>query len=286
MYVKSFFVGVVFLSVCMFPFAAHAAEFATQSLFLSKSSVAEGETVLVHVVVFNNSDTTFNGQLAIFDSTTPIGKAPVSLDAGETSTISISWKPKSGNHPISAKLIAADGTVLAEKPAETTDTFSIAPKQTVDNTVTQPTITPDSTIESSLAIQQTLSNISPAIGKIAQPVLSALDGARGMIAYGLDGGITWSKGQLAPTSTSISIPVTSANKKKGQTNSNLQASAGNAISQNMFLTIFLTAELYLFSVLLYVVANAAIFYPLLAIAFFYCLWKLYRRMRRPQYYPY
>ncbi|MDZ4225965.1 MAG: hypothetical protein U1C66_00555, partial [Patescibacteria group bacterium] len=44
-----------------------------------------------------------------------------------------------------------------------------------------------------------------------------------------------------------------------------------------------TLLLYLFSILKFLVSNAGIFYPVLTIAFFYLLWRLFKRMRRPKY---
>jgi hypothetical protein len=44
--------------------------------------------------------------------------------------------------------------------------------------------------------------------------------------------------------------------------------------------IFATASLYILSILLYVVSNAGIFYPVLAVLFLYFLWRLFKRFRR------
>ena len=40
---------------------------------------------------------------------------------------------------------------------------------------------------------------------------------------------------------------------------------------------------YVFAALKWLLSSAAIFYPVLVVVFFYILWRLYKRMRRPSY---
>jgi len=249
------------LGVFLLPLHTFAAGFATQSIFLSQDTVTEGETVLIHGVVSNNdTKNKFTGKLELSDESGTIGTAPVSLLASEASTVSVSWKPLAGTRTITARLRTADGTTLATENA----TFVISPKP-APAALNLPSVATASTslIESSQQVQQTIANISPTVAKGTAPVFSTLDPVRSSAAKALDNGIAWSKAQLATTSA-----------------------GGAAEKSNTFWTITATAALYLFSILLYIVTNAGVFYPVVAVAFFYGLWKLYRRMRRPAYYPY
>src|SRR3989344_6188606 len=124
---KTLFVcGLLLLPTVVFgvyPEVARGAGFAKQSLFLSKSSVTEGDTVLVHAVVSNDTTTKFTGTLIFKDSDATIGNVPVSLDSGEANTFSVSWKPTAGNHTVEANLEDTSGAVVEQESA----TFTVAP---------------------------------------------------------------------------------------------------------------------------------------------------------------
>src|SRR3990167_7657305 len=94
------------------------AGFAKQSLFLSKSSATEGETVLVHAVVVNDAASVFAGELVLSTGDKKIGAVPLSLNAGEAQAVSVSWKPASGSHTVIAELKNKEGEV-AEKESTT-----------------------------------------------------------------------------------------------------------------------------------------------------------------------
>ncbi len=106
------------------PTMVFGAGFVKQSLFLSKSSVTEGEVVLIHAVIGNESAEAFAGELLFTDNGKAVGSVPVSLSAGEAETASVSWKPLAGSHKVSATLKTKAGT-LAEEHSET---FSIKEK--------------------------------------------------------------------------------------------------------------------------------------------------------------
>lgn len=257
------------LAFLCIPTAGSAAGFATQSLFLSKDAVTEGETILIHAVVSNNASVKFTGNLQIHEGTTRIGTVPVTLAAGSANTVSLSWKPKAGSHKITAQLLDSSDTIVGEE----SETFSIAAKKTAPASANEPLHIPlQTTVEPSDKIQNSIENLSPAVALGTGPVFSAIDAGRTSAAEALDSGITWSKRQLATGKTVSKVLGAEDDESSSK-------SAGDSFFSTIWL-IVATLALYLFSVLRYVVGSAGAFYPLFAILFFFVLWKLYRRFRR------
>jgi hypothetical protein len=250
--------------LAMLPVSAHAATFAKQSLFLSKTPVTEGETVFVHAVVANDSNVKFDGDVVLKDGVTKIGTVAVSIAAGGANTVSVSWKPAAGQHTVIAELTADDGTVVESESAQ----FDIREKpKPASATADAPgTSTP---VESSADIQKKINDISPAVGSISAPIFSTLDSVRANAAKALDSGIDWAKQKTA-------------GKNPGQVlGTATQGGADGAVETGW--TILATVLLYILSVLRFVVGNAGIFYPAFALLFFYILWRLFKRYRRPSY---
>lgn len=246
------------------------AGFAKQSLFLSKSSVTEGDTVLIHAIVSNDTTAKFTGMLVFKDSDITIGSVPVSIIAGEVDTLSVSWKPVAGSHNVRANLEDTNGTVVEQESA----TFTIAPPPSPKDTGGQANSNASSTIGSSAEIQQTIAQFSPAVAQVVQPIFAAIDSGRMWTANVLDQGINYEKQRLAQK-TNGQVLGTQA-QKTATTTSTVQDWT------NTLWTIINTIALYILSVLRWLVGNAGVFYPALALLFFYFLWRLYKRTRRPR----
>jgi hypothetical protein len=242
----------------LLPSLALGASFAKQSLFLSKSAVTEGETVLIHAIVSNDSATKFSGTLKLSDETGAIGSVPVALSAEEAQAVSVSWKPSAGSHTVVAKLEDASGALAEQESA----IFTISPKP-------QPAAaTQTAAVDSSQNIQQAIQTVSPAVAEAAQPVFAAIDQGRARASDAIGQGINWAKQQISPGA------VLSADTSKAT------PSKPGGVGGTLW-TIMATLALYILSVLQFVVNNAGIFYPALAALFFYFLWRMYKRYRRP-----
>jgi hypothetical protein len=256
-----------FLAVFLLPGLAFGAEFAKQSLFLSKPSVTEGETVFIHTVVANSLAAAFAGNMVFTDGPTSIGVAPVSLSAGEAAAVSVSWKPTAGSHTVVAELKKGTGTI--EKQSAT---FTIAEKP-------KPVVTPlanspqsAATVESSAKIQEGIASLSPAGANAVAPVFTLVDGGRAALSGVLDGQIATTKKNLGP----------SAGSQSGV----LGAEAVKNAHQNpvgTFWFILQTLYLYLLTLLSFIVGSAGVFYPVAAFLVLFMLWRLIRRFRRPAY---
>jgi hypothetical protein len=241
------------------PSLVFAAGFAKQSLFLSKSTVTEGDTVLIHAVISNDTDAKFAGTLILKDETGSIGTVPVTLAAGEADTLSVSWKPLAGTHAVSAELDATDGTVVETQTAS----FYIAPKP-----LPAAAAQAAAAVDSSAPIDQAITNVSPAAGSAAQPVLGTIDSARAAAVGVLDSQIAGTKSALAAQSGLVLGAETSK-------------SAAPSSATQTGMTILQTIYLYILTVLRFILASAGIFYPVVAILFLFFLYKLFSRMRRP-----
>lgn len=246
-------------SLFLIPSLVLAAGFAKQSIFLSTTAPVEGQTILIHASVSNPATTTFSGTLVVKDEASEIGRVPVKLDAGGADDVSVSWKPTAGTHVIIADLKDANGTVIEEGR----QTFTIAaPPSPASASPAKSAAPADGTgIQSAAPIQKSIDSISPTVGQYSSPVLKTIDSGRAAAATQLHTALDWSKSQI-PTSSS-------------------QASSD---SKNSFVQtawkIFATVTLYVLTLLLYIVTNVGIFYPLLAVLFLYTLWRLWRRYRR------
>lgn len=244
-----------------FPLAVFAETgFARESLFLSKSSVIEGETVLLYTSVKNDTASAFSGKV-IFSDAAAIGSVQVVLDAGEARVVSVSWKPSAGSHTVSAQLEDAKGGVVEKESA----TFTIAqkPKPVATNETSNQSA---AAVDSSAGVQQQIANLSPTVAQTVAPAFAVVDSVRASAASALDKGIDWSKQQIAGGQ------VLGAQTQKSPAQSGWQGTLW---------TILGTLALYILSVLRYVVGSAVLFYPVLLILILFLLWRLIKRFRRP-----
>lgn len=258
--------ALVVLSFLLLPSFAMAAGFANSSLFLSKSPVTEGDTVRIYAIVANSGTSAFGGSVVLTDGGATIAKVAVAIDAGGTQTASASWSPTSGLHTIKAELTASDGSVVETQSAP----FTIAaPVHTVSGASQNAAV-----VDSSADIQKTIAGVSPQVAGAAEPLFTVIDGARSSAADVLDSQIASTKASLAKT------------QKPGLVlGSSTSALADPTISNpwGMLWFVLYTAYLYLLTLLRWLVGNAGIFYPVLAILFLYILWRIFRRIRRPSY---
>ena len=253
------FIGMVFPSLAL------ATGFAKDSLFLSRSPVTAGQSVHIYAIVANDGTSAFSGSVVLSDGSQKIASVPVSITAGGTQIASAPWTPDAGVHTIQAKLTSDTGTVVEQESAS----FTInEPPVTTSNSTSQSA----ATVDSSAPIQTDIANISPQVASASQPLFTVIDGARASAAGVLDT-------QLANAKSKISTTP--------QTGFVLGSStvANPTISNpwGMFWYALYTIYFYILTILRWLIGNAGVFYPFLAILFLYSLWRIYKRMRRPRY---
>lgn len=248
----------------LLPTVVFGATFAKETLFLSKNTVTEGETVLVHAIVSNDAVTKFTGTLEIKDKETLIGNVPVSLAVEEASVVSVSWKPSAGSHTLIATLRDSAGAIAEKESA----TFSIKAKPAAVDAFASST--PSPSVGSSADIQEAIARVSPTAAKGSAPVFSTIDSLRESAAEVLESGSDWSKKQIGASAIKNQGAILGTETEKP---------ASSKITSSLW-TMLATLLLYVFSLLLYVVSTPGVFYPLLAALFLFILWKCWRRYRR------
>ncbi|MEK7068342.1 MAG: hypothetical protein AAB964_00850, partial [Patescibacteria group bacterium] len=226
----------VALALLMLPLAAGAAGFAKQSIFLSRSSVTEGESVLIHAVVSNDASSIFKGTLVLRDGEEKIGTVPVSLEGGKAVAVSLSWEPAAGARTVSADLLDQEGKAVESM----SETFTIKEKP---KPIATTTVQSAATVESSEDIQEKIGSLSPGAQAATEPVFSAIDSARAKAAGALDN-------QLKIASAKLGT-VQGAQTEAGQ----LPDTASG------FWLALWTLYFYFLTVARFLVGNAALFYP-------------------------
>lgn len=227
-----------------------AAGFAKESLFLSKSPVLEGEVVYIHAVVANDSNSNFKGEVIFEDGEQKIGAVAVTIAPGGAQAVSLSWEPTVGSHSLVAELTAPNNSVVEKLSA----TFVVQAKSKSEDEVASSTI-----VQSSEDVKKALAGVSPGLADAATPLLTTLDSLRQKGTEALDMGIKWAKrtGDQPPGTNTGLIDTT--------------------------LGVVKTVLTYLMELLKFMLGNAGIFYPALAITFLYILWRTFKRFRRPKY---
>lgn len=242
---------VLFVLLLITPLYAGATGFAKESLFLSKSPVTEGEAVFIHSVVANDNSAAFSGEVVFRDGETKIGGVAVTLAPGEAQAVSVSWQPATdGSHRIVAELTNTDGLITESESA----TFIIQKKEVATET---------SGVESSEQLQEVIAGISPQVASASAPVFSTIDNLRQKGVDALTEGESWAKA-----------------KKRGEVAGESDEKEGIVATATGLVA---TLLLYVFSALKFLLSNAALFYPVLALAFLYFLWRVFKKMRRPRY---
>ncbi len=258
-------VAVGILALLLLPTFASAAGFAKQSLFLSKSVVTEGDTVLIHAVVNNEASTGFAGTMTFSEGSATIGTVPVSLDAGEAAAVSVSWKPVNGARTVVAEL--KKGADIVEKQSAT---FAVAAKiAPVSNTNS---LQSAAAVESSAKIQESIAGVSPTAADVTAPVFTLVDGGRAALSDVLDAQIANTKKNLGPAA--------------GAPSEVLGAEVVRNASENpmgAFWLILQTLYLYFLTLLSFIISSAGIFYPVAALLIFFLLWRIIRHYCRPAY---
>lgn len=247
----------VLIPIALFtPLLAFAAGFANQAIFVSKSPVTDGDHVRIYAVVTNPATASFKGTVVISDNGSTIGTIPLTLAAGGAQTVSTPWQATAGSHTFKAAIM--DGTTEA---ADIQQTITVAPKpQPVMPTIDTGTQSATA-VDSSANIQQSIGNVSPQVESAVKPVFTTLDGVRQSIANVADQQLANIKPKVTP------LP-------------GADASGNTPSTQAWYFTILYTIYFYILTLVRFFVGSAGVFYPVLALAFLYFIWRMFRRYRR------
>jgi hypothetical protein len=161
-----------------------------------------------------------------------------------------------------SEVILSDEKIEGAVPV--TITFYIAPKPKPKPQATSSQIA--AAIQSSEGIQDAITGVSPAVGSAVEPFFTLVDGGRQKAADTLGSQLQGVKADLGSDAGNI-----------------LGAEATKDAASNPMGTLWFilkTLYIYVLTILLFLISNAGVFYPLIAIVFLYVLWRVFKRFRR------
>lgn len=163
------FLALIGLFLPLAAFAAAPAGFPSSSLWLSKTSLTGGESVIIYTVIYNSSDEPLTGALEFLVDGTSIGAKEVSAAPGTTQIVSREWTAAEGSHAFSARLTGANTEVAASFTGTTT--VSVAPKPPPPESVVK-------TVEAAAMLEQTIASTTPIVQNFASTTFATTESIR------------------------------------------------------------------------------------------------------------
>jgi hypothetical protein len=161
-----------------------------------------------------------------------------------------------------SEIILSDEKIDGAVPVTITFYIAAKPKAQPQATSSQAA----AAIQSSEGIQDSINGLSPAVGTAVAPFFTLVDGGRQKAADALEGQLQGVKADLGSDA--------------GNVLGTESASTAASDPMGTLWSILKTLYLYVLTILLFLVSNAGVFYPLLAVVFLFLLWRLFRRFRR------
>lgn len=230
--------------------------------------------MLIHAALTNGSVETLTGTLVFRDEGVTIGSVPISLGRGEARVVSISWSPKAGSHEIAVEL-----TNPSQEEAKRTETLkvTIAPKKDEKKSAAAAaaglsSLSPDASFTDSSGIQGAILGVSTDAGEVVAPVFNAVDEWRRTGSEFLSQKSSEAKAELAT--------ITAKKEVLAEEDTSEAKSEGRKLTLWQVLR---TLLLYIYQAFNLAVSKAGIFYPVVALAFLFFLYKGYQKVRRPSY---
>ncbi len=126
--------GIFTFLIFILPIFAGAVEvsnrtgFVDGSVWFSKETIKENDSVKVYTAVFNGESKTLNASVDFFDGDTLLSQKKISVNPQETKTVYIDWKVSLGSHKIFAKISQASVSgekALLERDSTKSVSFSV-----------------------------------------------------------------------------------------------------------------------------------------------------------------
>lgn len=264
----------LFLAALLAPLSTLAATtgFSADPVWISATPVVEGDTVLIHAALTNGEREPLTGTVVFRDEGIAIGSVPISLKRNEARVVSVSWSPKAGSHELAVELANA-----SQEDAGRTETLKVivASKEAGKPSAAAAaglSLSPDPTFTDSSDIQGMVAGISTDAADIVAPVLDTVDSWRKAGSDFLSKQSSDAKQQLAD--------ITAKKEALKEQDSKEAASESRTLTLWQVLR---TVLLYIYQAFNMLVSKAGIFYPVLALAILFFLYKGYQRVRRPSY---
>ncbi|MBI4155617.1 MAG: hypothetical protein HY507_00080 [Candidatus Zambryskibacteria bacterium] len=151
--------------------AGLSAGFAPNSVWISKSNVAGGESVNIFAVLYNSSEESLTGELLFLIDDSVIGLKNFTLAVGQTKIESFPWTAEQGKHKVSAKIEKVWNT-----GANTNATIALLNQTTGSITVLiLPPLPPPPPSKTAEALKTAVSTLKTALSSSTPVVANALE---------------------------------------------------------------------------------------------------------------
>ena len=251
---RFFLTGLLFLMPSITLAAAIEAGFPPQTIWASKTSAMQGETIVLSTVVYNSDAATLKGTLVFIAKDARIGAREFEVPGGESQIQSVEWKPLAGEYEVAAAIEGTSAELSKkETPSIVVKVAPPPPPSAVEKTVSQVVHVASSSLP---FVQAVTTNVFNAIEPYRQ---AGVDRLKAYVAAGNVGKTPG--GVIAGTSTTNTSGFKNGTtaSKGGLVSSLVRGAAGIAL--------MIMGSLYLF-------------YPFLAIIILGGLYMLARRVRR------
>lgn len=267
------------VSVLLLPtlsFAAIQAGFPSQALWVSKSSIVEGETIVISAVVLNAGSDVLRATLVFTSDGTRIGAREFTIPGGESQIHSMDWRPKRGEYRIAAKI---EGTSAPLSQKETSAILVSVAEPPVPSAM-QETISQMTQTAAMIA-----SSSAPILEQAARALFAQTEALRNVGIEHLENYLASNAIQMtslaseAPSAAGAGAASPSRRNVKGASTNTLDDDVSGFDApkeRNIFDKIAQAAA----AAALFTMKSMVLFYPLLAFLFFGLLYFLARRVRR------
>ncbi len=254
--------------------------FLSDTIWYSQSDFSDGDTIEIHIAVWNAEQSTLQAKVEFTDGAIILGVRSIVVPAHTLTDVSIPWSVTAGDHSIKARITDAslktDTKVTAITLADTEQSLPkvFVPKKILGSTTNQTAEAQNVT----RAFEDKVTSVLP--GKIAQPIVQTVnevdafrletsDSLKGMIENTNKKIESFNPKGQAPASATVK-PETTA----GQT----APAKSSALSGTEKPIAYV--ELFLLSVASFIFKNSIVFYILCGYILFIILRFIYRKVRR------
>ena len=287
---------VLFVALCSFPSFAYAVQtgFAEKSLWYSSEEFVVDETVTIHTLVVNSEDTTLSGVVRLFDRDVLLGEKNISVEKNDAKVMSFSWKVTSGEHQFSAHFDGASLRGANGASTQITPTLSETKKDIVyvKKTPTKDTSSQDA---NTLSAQATLDKDS-----IVGEVSKAADFLKEKTPDGVEVKIsettvkiedfreTWEEYfEEKKENEQVSLEILNKYyedrlkaKEEADPDNYVKQSYVDSSGENILKKPFHYIAIFFYSLLVFILANALLFYGISALLVFLIIRTIWRSVRK------
>lgn len=266
----------LFLLFLLTPFLYTHAEnnsgFLDNTIWYSKDSFVEGDTVEIHTAVWNGEISTLEAKVDFMDANTIIGTRSISVAPHTLADVFISWKVTAGDHTIKTVIRDTNLKVNGKStPIKFTDTEQSLPKISISKKISKELDAGNNLADN---VSEKVKENLPT--QIAEPVtqgITSLDDFRSNTSDTVNTMLVSTNKKIEELNNQEKAPAESNTKdpKKTETKQKPLSGTEKPIAY---------VELFLLTIVSFIFKNSIVFYLLCAFILFIILRFIYRKIRR------